>query len=80
MGWISGLAVYAIVWWLMIFMVLPWGVRPIGREDVEKGQAAGAPRRPRLLSKMALNTVLASIVWGVIYVVVESGSISFRQP
>ena len=80
MGWISGLAVYVIIWWLTIFMVLPWGVRPIGREDVEKGQAAGAPQRPRLLLKIALNTVLAGIVWGVVYVVVESGSISFRQP
>ena len=25
MGWVTGLAVYVIIWWLVIFMVLPWG-------------------------------------------------------
>ncbi len=80
MGWITGLAVYSIIWWLLLFMILPWGVRPIGREDVDKGQDAGAPRRPRLGLKIGLNTLLAAVVWGIFYAVAESGLVSFRAP
>jgi predicted secreted protein len=80
MGWVSGLAVYAIIWWLLLFVVLPWGVRPIGREDVEKGQDAGAPGRPRMGLKLGINTVLSAVVWGIVYVIAEAGLVSFRAP
>ena len=80
MGWVSGLAVYAIIWWLLLFMVLPWGVRPIGREDVDKGQDAGAPRRPHLGLKIGINTALSTVVWGIVYVIAEAGLVSFRAP
>jgi len=33
-GWVTGLAVYAVIWWLVVFMVLPWGNRPLDPEDV----------------------------------------------
>ena len=80
MNWVSGLAVYAIIWWLLLFMVLPWGVRPISREEVEKGQDAGAPRRPRLGLKIAITTALSAVVWGIVYAVAEAGLVSFRAP
>ena len=80
MGWVSGVAVYAIIWWLLLFMVLPWGVKPIGREDVEKGQDAGAPRRPRLGLKIGITTALSGVVWGIVYVIAEAGLVSFRAP
>jgi predicted secreted protein len=78
MGWISGIATYVIIWWLVIFMVLPWGVQPIQNGDVEKGHAAGAPLRPHMLRKIALTTVIAAVLWLIAYFVVTSGAISFR--
>ena len=78
MSWVTGLAVYAVLWWLVIFMVLPWGNRPIDPEDVARGQASGAPQKPRLLIKMAVTTVIAGILWAVAYVGIEAGWISFR--
>ena len=80
MGWVSGFAVYAIIWWLLLFMVLPWGVRSIGREDVEKGQDAGAPRHPRLGLKLGINTALSLVVWGIVYAIAEAELVSFRAP
>ena len=75
-----GLAVYGVVWWVALFVVLPWGNRPIDQEDIEKGQASSAPKRPRILIKMAANTVLSGLIWLVIYWVMESGLASFRAP
>lgn len=80
MGWISGIAVYFIIWWLALFLVLPWGVRPVGAEDVAKGHAAGAPARPLMWRRMAATTVLAAILWLIVYAVIETGAVSIRPP
>jgi predicted secreted protein len=80
MNWVSGLAAYAIIGWLLLFMALPWGVRLISREEVEKGQDAGAPRHPRLRIKVGITTALSSVVWGIVYAVPEAGLMSFRAP
>ena len=78
MGWVSGIAVYIVIWWLVIFMVLPWGVQPIEEGDVEKGHAASAPLRPRMLRKMAVTTAIAAVLWLIAYAIIESGVISLR--
>ena len=77
-NWVTGLLVYVIVWWLVFFMVLPWGIRPMETEDVEKGHAPSAPQKPRILLKMAVTTVIAAVFWYGGYLVDQSGIISFR--
>lgn len=78
MNWVTGLATYAIIWWLVIFMVLPWGVRRIDPDDLGKGEDPGAPEKPRMLMKIAVTTVVSGFVFGLVYLVVVSGVISFR--
>ncbi len=80
MDWKTGLATYAIVWWVVLLAVLPWGNRQIGVAEVAKGQAWGAPARPRLVLKMALTTIFAVVVWGLVYWVVEADSFAIRNP
>lgn len=71
-------AVYVIIWWLVLFMVLPWGNRAIAADDVAKGHAAGAPERPRILVKFAATTVLAGVVFAVFYWAQTSGYLALR--
>jgi predicted secreted protein len=73
----TGIAVYVVVWWVVLFAVLPWGVRP--PETLVPGQADSAPENPRLLLKAAVTTVIAGVIWAVIYLVVRSDLISFRE-
>lgn len=75
----TGIAVYFVIWWMVIFAVLPWGVRGVGSEDVAKGHASGAPQKPRMGLKLAVTTVVAAICWLVFYLIAESGWISFRE-
>ncbi len=75
----TGLATYAIIWWLVIFMVLPWGVRRIDPEDLGEMDDPGAPQSPRLLLKFTITTVLAGVIFGLVYLVIISGVISFRE-
>jgi len=79
MGWVSGIAVYVIIWWLVIFMVLPWGIQTIGADDVARGHASSAPRRPRMLLKAAVTTVVAAVLWLIVFWIIDSGAISLAQ-
>ena len=76
MGWISGTLVYVIIWWLVLFMVLPWGNRP--PDIVEEGHATSAPENSRLWYKVGVTTVIAAVVFTMIYFVTEAGLINFR--
>lgn len=73
----SGVVVYVLVWWVVLFAVLPWGVRP--PRDPVPGHATGAPDKPRLLFKFALTTVISIVIWVVIAAVIDADLISFRQ-
>jgi predicted secreted protein len=79
MTWVSGVAIYAVIWWTVIFAVLPLGVQPISAEDVAKGHAAGAPRHPRMMFKAAVTSVVAAVLWLIVYWVIESGAFRFTD-
>ncbi|MGH6968393.1 MAG: DUF1467 family protein [Stellaceae bacterium] len=64
MNWIFDVALYIIVWWLTLFAVLPWGVKPANESD--QGYDAGAPVHPHLLIKAVVTTLVAVVLWYVI--------------
>ncbi len=78
MGWVTGIVLYLLVWWVTLFAVLPWWVTPADPDD--PGYAAGAPARPRLLLKMAVTTAVSVVIWLIIYALVKSPWLSFREP
>jgi predicted secreted protein len=77
MTWVSGVAVYILIWWTVIFVILPIGVQPISGEDARKGHDAGAPRQPGMLWKAAVTTLVAAVIWLLFYWLIESGALSF---
>lgn len=68
----TAIAIYFIVWWTVLFAVLPWGVRSQQESGaVARGTDPGAPAIPNLRSKLVWTTIVAGIVfalWYVIYV------------
>ena len=78
MTWISGLVAYVIIWWLVLFAVLPWGNRP--PERPEEGHVASAPANPRLGLKFVVTSAIAGVLFLIVWGLVESGWISFREP
>jgi predicted secreted protein len=77
MDWVTGIVVYLLIWWVALFSVLPWGNRP--PEYVEPGTVESAPAKPRLLVKFLATTILAGAIWGLIYWLMISDIISFRE-
>ncbi len=76
MGWITNLAVYFVVWWITLFMVLPFGIRR--DENVSTGNDPGAPTKSNIGLKLAINTLVALVVWFGIYLVYVYDLITFR--
>jgi len=74
---ITGVAVYFVIWWTVLFAVLPWGAQ--APDNPEPGMAESAPARPRLLVKFLVTSALSAVIWLIIYAVVVSGVISFRD-
>jgi predicted secreted protein len=76
MGWLTGIVVYILVWWVTLFAILPLWVTPT--EPGEIGHETGAPRQPYLWRKLALTTAVAGVIWLGIYLLVRSPWLSFR--
>lgn len=60
----SSIAIYVITWWLVLFVVLPFGVR--NREEASSDQSflipgtdAGAPQKPMLVKKLIVTSLVS---------------------
>ena len=61
----SALAIYFVVWWVVLFAVLPFGVRSQHEEGggVE-GTDPGAPVAHGMVRKLVWTTIISAIVFG----------------
>jgi len=72
MGISTGIAVYFLIWWIVLFAVLPWGVKEHG-EDGVPGSDPGAPRMARVWAKLLWTTGVATVVFAVLAFVYLKG-------
>ena len=78
MGWFTGTVLYILIWWTVLFAVLPFGTRPISDADAATGWR-GAPERPLLLRKVIATTLVSAVVWVGAYALISSDYLSFRH-
>jgi predicted secreted protein len=71
MAWTTAAAIYFVIWWLVLFTVLPFGVRNAAEtgEVVEAGNDPGAPTVAALKPKLIWTTIVASIVFAICWAV-----------
>ena len=69
--------VFVIVWWLVLFTTLPFGIRKL--ENPKSGMEIGAPERPRLWIKVGITTVISAIITVILRVCMDSGIIDLRD-
>ena len=74
---VTGVVVFVIIWWLILFMVLPWGISRT--ENPEAGHDPGAPARPMVVRKLLITTGLTIVLFGIFMAVVGSGDVSLQD-
>jgi predicted secreted protein len=63
-----GLALYFVIWWTVLFAVLPFGVRTQGEAgSTVPGTPSSAPARARIGRVFAINTVVATAVFALVW-------------
>lgn len=73
----GGIVLYAVLWFLTLFVLLPIGqVSQEEAGDVVPGTPAGAPSNPMLGKKMAGATVISAVLWAGCAYVILGGLIS----
>lgn len=77
MNWATGIMVYLVIWWTILFAVLPLGVRRV--EKPGKGEERGAPERPELLRKAIITSIVAAVLWAAFYFLHQADIFSFRR-
>jgi predicted secreted protein len=65
----TGLAVYFLIWWVVLFAVLPFGIKSQHEGETTPGTDPGAPILPRLLSKIFWTSLVSAIVYALLYVI-----------
>jgi predicted secreted protein len=73
----TGIAVYFVIWWIVLFAVLPFGVKI--PENPEPGHATSAPEKPMLLRKALWTSVIAAVIWTGFFLVHYFNLFSFRS-
>lgn len=73
----GGLVLYVVLWFLVLFVLLPIGQKSQAEAGhVVPGTPEGAPADPALKRKMVWATLIAAAVWAVIAWVILSGFIT----
>ena len=81
MGITGSIIVYVLIWWIIFFSVLPVGIQSNKEKFKEKieGVDPGAPINPKIGKKFLITTLITSIIFIVIYYLVETNLLNLRE-
>ncbi len=80
MGPVSALVLFAVIWFMVLFIVLPLRLQTQGEAgEVVPGTHASAPADPQLKRKAWLTTLWSLGIWAVIAGTILSGLITVRD-
>ena len=76
----TALAIYFVIWWITLFLTLPFGVRS-QHEDGEgvAGTDPGAPIAARMRGKLIWTTVISAAVYAVAILAYNAGYLNIER-
>tara|TARA_B100000902_G_C27296371_1_gene910184 strand:- start:635 stop:889 length:255 start_codon:yes stop_codon:yes gene_type:complete len=81
MGLTGSIIVYVLIWWIIFFSVLPFGIqsnKEVFKEKIE-GIDPGAPKNPKIAKKFLITTLITSLIFLVIYYLVNINVLNLRE-
>ena len=77
MGWGAAIFTYVMIWWVALFMVLPFGIRR--QSDPDSGTDPGAPETVSIKRKFLQTSVVSFILWLIVCGIIEADLVSFND-
>ena len=76
---ITGLAIiYIIIWWIVFFAILPIDVERQKSIKID-GEDPGSPENPKMLKKFIYCTVITTVLFTVIYLLMRFEYLNLRN-
>lgn len=75
MSLVTGIIAYILIWWLVLFTMLPVGVER--DPDPQTGNMTGAPKHHNLKKKMMATSVISAFILLVVYVLIRIEIVDF---
>lgn len=80
MGPTSAIVLYAVIWFMTLFIVLPIRLKTQGDVgDIVPGTHAGAPYETNLKKKALITTLIAAVIWGIVAGIILTETITVRD-
>lgn len=80
MSIVSAIVLFAVIWFMVLFVVLPIRLETQGdRGEIVPGTHAGAPANLQMAKKAKLVTMISAVLWVVIAGVIFSGLITVED-
>ena len=69
------IASFFTIWWIVLFAILPWGVRSQHEDgEIVAGTDPGAPVAPKLLMKAIVTTIVSAVLFAGLWIFIEYAS------
>ncbi len=76
----TALAIYFVLWWVVLFAVLPFGVRSqIESGEQITGTDPGAPHMPRMAWKLLWTTIISALIFAVGMAAFRAGYLNIER-
>ena len=69
----TAIAIYFIIWWIVLFAILPFGVQNAHEagETTLEGNDPAAPVKPNLGKKAIITTFVAGVIFVMVYFILK---------
>jgi len=80
MGITSAIVLFAVIWFMVLFIVLPLRLTTQGEAgEVVPGTHASAPSDPQIKRRAQITTVVSLVIWAILAGILFSGVFSVRD-
>ncbi|MEM8555323.1 MAG: DUF1467 family protein [Pseudomonadota bacterium] len=80
MGITSALVLFAVIWWMVFFVVLPLRLRTQGEDgEVVPGTPEGAPNNLNMRRKVRMTTLWSFGIWVIVAGVILTETVTVRD-
>lgn len=73
----TGIIVYLLIFWTVLFTVLPWGNRAPDHHEV--GMMGGAPANPRIKKKFIITAAVSTVLWVIVFLLIHFEVVDFYE-
>ena len=74
----GSLIIFIIIWWIVFFALLPIDVNREKKQNI-KGIDPGAPENPKIVKKFVYSTLITSIIFIIIFLLVKYEYLNIRD-